>query len=204
MRKGKLLLALSAVKRALAIGGPADPVAHRMVVRFALQAQDASRPVRCNDDGKDCGGSGHACNTCNSARVFRPVVVAAVSGHLPRHKHDAGISSIGQNLTSCCLYSQASPAVVQQVIRAQLQRILGEQALPAYQAQFLEQHSRASLLHLAAAAEAGALLDTSQKEAAAQLILSGAALFCCRHAMRCVTAMLLTGVLVRPLGAANS
>lgn len=49
MRKGKLLLALSAVKRALALGGPADPIAHRLVVRFALQvalqAQDASRPV---------------------------------------------------------------------------------------------------------------------------------------------------------------
>jgi hypothetical protein len=46
MRKGKLLLALSAMKRALAISGPADPTAHRMVVRFALQAQDSSRPVR--------------------------------------------------------------------------------------------------------------------------------------------------------------
>ncbi len=47
MRKGKLLLALSAVKRALSIGGAAHPTAHRMVVRFALkaQAQDGSAPV---------------------------------------------------------------------------------------------------------------------------------------------------------------
>lgn len=48
MRKGKLLLALSAVKRALAIGGASDPIAHSLVVRFALlaQAQDDSQSVR--------------------------------------------------------------------------------------------------------------------------------------------------------------
>lgn len=47
MRKGKLLLALSAVKRALSIGGAVHPTAHRMVVRFALkaQAQDGRPPV---------------------------------------------------------------------------------------------------------------------------------------------------------------
>lgn len=39
LRKGRLLLALSAVKRALAIGGKADPTAHVLVVRFALAAQ---------------------------------------------------------------------------------------------------------------------------------------------------------------------
>ena len=70
---------------------------------------------------------------------------------------------------------QAAPEVVQRVISSQLQRILGDQALPAYQARYLEQHSRTSLLHLAAAAEAGALLDPSQRDASAQLILSGAA-----------------------------
>jgi hypothetical protein len=46
MRKGKPLLALSAIKRALAISGPSTPTAHRLVVRFALQAQGSSRPVR--------------------------------------------------------------------------------------------------------------------------------------------------------------
>ena len=46
MRKGKLLLALSAMRRALAIAGPSDPTAHGLVVRFALRAQDSSRPVR--------------------------------------------------------------------------------------------------------------------------------------------------------------
>jgi hypothetical protein len=46
MRKGKLLLALSAMQRALAIAGSSDPTAHGLVVRFALQAQDSSRPVR--------------------------------------------------------------------------------------------------------------------------------------------------------------
>lgn len=113
MRKGKLLLALSAVKRALAIGGASDPIAHSLVVRFALLAQ-------AQDDSQS-----------------------------------------------------GTPAVVQQVISAQLQQMLGGKALPEYQAQFLQQHSRASLLHLAAAAEMGALLEPSQKEASAQLILSG-------------------------------
>lgn len=46
MRKGKLLLALSAMRRALTIAGPTDPTAHGLVVRFALRAQDSSRPVR--------------------------------------------------------------------------------------------------------------------------------------------------------------
>lgn len=79
-----------------------------------------------------------------------------------------------------CARVQGTPAVVQQVISAQLQQILGGKALPEYQAQFLQQHSRASLLHLAAAAEMGALLEPSRKEASAQLILSGARFACTR------------------------
>lgn len=89
------------------------------------------------------------------------------------------------------LVVQAMPEVVQQVISAQLQRILGDQLLPAYQAQYLEQHSRTSLLHLAAAAEAGALLESSQQEASAQLILSGAVLFAViMHRVKCCMACL--------------
>ena len=38
--KGRLLLALSAVKRALALGGAADPTVHRLVMRFALKAAE--------------------------------------------------------------------------------------------------------------------------------------------------------------------
>jgi len=82
---------------------------------------------------------------------------------------------------------QASPEVVQRVISSQLQRILGSRPLPEYQAQYLQQHSSASLLHLAAAAEAAALLEPSQKEASAQLILSGSCPHECHeisHAVR--------------------
>lgn len=39
LRKGRLLLALSAVKRALAVAGASDPTAHNLVIRFALAAQ---------------------------------------------------------------------------------------------------------------------------------------------------------------------
>jgi hypothetical protein len=80
---------------------------------------------------------------------------------------------------------QAGPEVVQQVISSQLQRILGDQELPAYQARYLEEHSRTSLLHLAAAAEAGALLDPSQRQHSAQLILSGASESTCPRVHVC-------------------
>ncbi len=43
MRKGRLLLALSAVQRALATAGAADPTAHCLVVRFALAAKQAQQ-----------------------------------------------------------------------------------------------------------------------------------------------------------------
>lgn len=43
LRKGRLLLALSAVQRALATAGAADPTAHCLVVRFALAAQQAQQ-----------------------------------------------------------------------------------------------------------------------------------------------------------------
>lgn len=69
---------------------------------------------------------------------------------------------------------QAAPEVVQDVISSELKAILGADTLAAYQARYLQQHSRNSLLHLAAAAEAGALLDPSQAAASAQLILDGA------------------------------
>ncbi len=62
---------------------------------------------------------------------------------------------------------------MQQVISGQLAAILGEGTLATYQARYLQQHSTVSLLHLAAAAEAGALLDPSQTAASAQLILEG-------------------------------
>ena len=63
---------------------------------------------------------------------------------------------------------------MQQVVTAQLAAILGDDTLAAYQARYLKQHSGTSLLHLAAAAQAGVLLDPSQAAASAQLILDGA------------------------------
>ena len=38
-RRGKRLLALQAVRRAAALGGPGDPDAHRLAVRFCLAAR---------------------------------------------------------------------------------------------------------------------------------------------------------------------
>ena len=64
--------------------------------------------------------------------------------------------------------------MVQQVLTGQLAAILGDGTLATYQARYLQRHSTVSLLHLAAAAEAGALLDPSQAAASAQLILEGA------------------------------
>jgi hypothetical protein len=40
MRRGKLLLALQAVKRALHVGGASCPEAHTLVLRFCKAAQD--------------------------------------------------------------------------------------------------------------------------------------------------------------------
>lgn len=79
-----------------------------------------------------------------------------------------------EGLDSSCLWLvQAAPEVVQEVISSELEAILEGDTLAAYQARWLQQHSRTSLLHLAAAAEAGALLDPSKATASAQLILDG-------------------------------
>ena len=67
---------------------------------------------------------------------------------------------------------QVSP-VVQHVISSQLQQLLDGSSVQQYQQLWQTQHSRKSLPHLAAAAEAAALLDPQQKDAAARLIIDG-------------------------------
>lgn len=69
--------------------------------------------------------------------------------------------------------AQASQKVVQKVLSAQTAAILGDASLAEYQADFRKQHAASSLRHLAAAAEAAALLNPSETEAAARSIVEG-------------------------------
>lgn len=112
VRKARLLLALSAVKRALAVGGSADPIAHVLVVRFALAAQKPQA-------------------------------------------------------------EQASHTVVQDFVAAQLAELLGGASLAQYQAAYQSDHAASSVRHLAAAAEATALIDPDQTNTAARSIQIG-------------------------------
>lgn len=182
-RKGRLLLALSAVKRALAIGGKADPTAHVLVVRFALAAQQPqeaelpvqasllfiSHPERYLQPFKSSLVGHEALSSMCVAGMTAFDGDAAL--YTCAWRHILAVSAAPDPAFSAC--AQASQKVVQEVLSAQTAAILGDASLADYQAAFRKQHATSSLPHLAAAAEAAALLNPSETVAAARSIVEG-------------------------------
>jgi hypothetical protein len=164
LRRGKLLLALSGVQRARAIGGEGEAGAHRATVRWcqAAAAQPPQQP------------------TVKKVRLAlgRPFLLAPLlpDGRACRRCQQCqgpGLQLLGPAAgpaagTDPCLRPFPAPQLVDEA----LQQLLADAPLQQFAQRYVQQHGGASLPQLAAGVEMVAAVDPPAAAAAVQQLLA--------------------------------